>query len=310
MIETRPDILVLGGGGRAADAWLTGLLAGIEDASGFELSGCDYFVGTSAGSVVAARLVAGERLRRPVLNEAATAARHAQAPRPSAFTNWALALGGPAASVGVRVTTAPAAAARAAVLRIASSRGRAPLGPLPWTPSSSSPRKAGGESEAGGGAGAGDAPWDGRLRVVAVERRSGRRVVFGSPGAPDASVGEAVQASCSVPLMFGPTVIGGHEYVDGGVWSLTNADVAPAARGAHVLLLAPTASLYGPLNPVLRAASRAAYLVEASVLTARGARVRAVTPDRDAAAAVGRELMSNARLAQILAAGYRQGSAL
>ena len=121
---------------------------------------------------------------------------------------------------------------------------------------------------------------------------------------------QAVQASCSVPLMFGPTEIGGHEYVDGGVWSLTNADVAPATRGAHVLLLAPTASLHGPLNPLLRTASRAAYLVEASVLTGRGARVRSLAPDREAAAAIGRELMSGARLAEILAAGYRQGSAL
>jgi NTE family protein len=145
---------------------------------------------------------------------------------------------------------------------------------------------------------------------VAVERRSGRRVVFGSPGAPDATIAQAVQASCSVPLMFGPTVIGGHEYVDGGVWSLTNADVAPATRGAHVLLLGPTASLHGPLNPFLRAASRAAYLVEASALSGRGARVRALTPDREAAAAIGRELMSGARFTEILAAGYRQGLAL
>jgi NTE family protein len=134
--------------------------------------------------------------------------------------------------------------------------------------------------------------------------------VFGSPGAPDASVAQAVQASCSVPFIFSPTVIGGHEYVDGGVWSLTNGDVAPAARGAHLLLLAPTAGLYGPLNPLLRTASRAAYLVEASVLSARGARVRAVTPGRQAAAAIGRELMSGARVEAILAAGYRQGLAL
>jgi NTE family protein len=110
--------------------------------------------------------------------------------------------------------------------------------------------------------------------------------------------------------MFGPTVIGGHEYVDGGVWSLTNADVAPAARGAHVLLLAPTASLYGPLNPLLRAGSRAAYLVEASVLTARRAHVQMVAPDHDSAAAIGRELMASEPMAAILAAGYRQGLAL
>lgn len=301
-METRPDILVLGGGGRAGDAWMTGVLAGIEDASGFTLSGCDYFVGTSAGSIVATRLVAGEKLRRPVMDDASPAGAQ-RAPEPSAFTNWALALAGPAASVGMRAATRPTAFARSVALRYASSGDRAPIGPVL---SSRRPTSA----AAGGGKAAADLPWDGRLRVVAVERRSGRRVVFGSPGAPTATVAQAVQASCSVPVMFGPTVIGGHEYVDGGVWSLTNGDVAPAARGAHLLLLAPTASLYGPLNPLLRTASRAAYLVEASVLSARGARVRAVTPGREAAAAIGRELMSGARVKAILAAGYRQGLAL
>ena len=38
---------------------MTGVLAGIEDATGFDLRGCEYFVGTSAGSIVAAHLVAG-----------------------------------------------------------------------------------------------------------------------------------------------------------------------------------------------------------------------------------------------------------
>jgi NTE family protein len=286
-MQTRPDILVLGGGGRAADAWLTGVLAGIEDASGFELSGCDYFVGTSAGSVVAARLVAGLRLARPAL-DASDVATAQRAPKPNAFANWALALGGPVASIGLRATTTPGALARRTLLRAARAE-RETLGPM--------------LAQA-------DLPWDGRLRVVAVERRNGRRVVFGAPGAPDATVDQAVQASCSVPLMFGPTVIDGVEYVDGGVWSITNADVAPAARGAQVLVLAPTASLHGPLNPAFRAASRAAALVEASALTARQANVRRVAPDRDAARAIGRALMSSARLPEILAAGYRQGLAL
>jgi len=307
-MQTRPDILVLGGGGRAADAWLTGVLAGIEDASGFELSSCDYFVGTSAGSVVAARLSAGQPLSRPVLDDADAPAPQL-APEPSALTDWALALAGPFASLGLRIGTPPAAAARALGLRLLP-HGRAPIGPLLADESPSSASRVADESVAGGVGAAAATPWDGRLRIVAVARRSGRRVVFGSPGAPDASVGQAVRASCSVPLMFGPAVIDGVEYVDGGVWSLTNADVAPAARGAHVLLLSPTASLHGPLNAAFRAASRAAQLVEASALTARRADVRSVAPDRDSAAAIGRALMSSARLPEILAAGYRQGLAL
>ena len=45
----RPDVLVLGGGGVLGEAWMMGVLAGIEDATGFDLRDCEYFVGTSAG---------------------------------------------------------------------------------------------------------------------------------------------------------------------------------------------------------------------------------------------------------------------
>ena len=62
---SRPDVLVLGGGGVLGETWLMGALAGIEDATGLDLRGCEYFVGTSAGSIVAAHLVAGRRPRRP-----------------------------------------------------------------------------------------------------------------------------------------------------------------------------------------------------------------------------------------------------
>src|SRR6202007_1554232 len=97
--------------------------------------------------------------------------------------------------------------------------------------------------------------FDGRLRVAAVDRRSGRRVVFGSPGAPAATVAQALSASCALPVVFAPAVIGGREYVDGAVWSPTTADVAPASRDAEVLILAAMASLYGPFNAPVRAAS-------------------------------------------------------
>src|SRR5438270_403470 len=80
-------------------------------------------------------------------------------------------------------------------------------------------------------------------RVATADGRSARRVVFGSPRSPSASVSEAVAASCTVPWLFAPVEIEGTEYVDGGVWSPTNLDAAPAGRGAHVLCLNPTASL-------------------------------------------------------------------
>ncbi|MDX6733385.1 MAG: hypothetical protein QOC54_3333, partial [Baekduia sp.] len=60
----RPDVLVLAGGGIVGEAWMHGVLAGIEDGAGVDLRETEAFVGTSAGSIVAARLAAGRRPRR------------------------------------------------------------------------------------------------------------------------------------------------------------------------------------------------------------------------------------------------------
>src|ERR1700704_6249923 len=56
---TPPDVLVLGGGGVLGEAWMMGVLAGVEDATGFDLRECEFFVGTSAGSIASAPLGAG-----------------------------------------------------------------------------------------------------------------------------------------------------------------------------------------------------------------------------------------------------------
>jgi NTE family protein len=50
--------LVLGGGGVAGIAWMTGLLAGLADA-GQDVTGADLLVGTSAGAAVAAQVGSG-----------------------------------------------------------------------------------------------------------------------------------------------------------------------------------------------------------------------------------------------------------
>src|SRR5215207_3359025 len=61
----RPDILVLAGGGGPGEAWMTGVLGGIEERAGVDFRAVESFVGTSAGSIVAAGLAAGRSPRRP-----------------------------------------------------------------------------------------------------------------------------------------------------------------------------------------------------------------------------------------------------
>ena len=54
-----PDVLVLGGGGILGEVWMSAVLAGVDTSAGFDACGCDCYIGTSAGSIVAASLVAG-----------------------------------------------------------------------------------------------------------------------------------------------------------------------------------------------------------------------------------------------------------
>jgi NTE family protein len=287
MVE-RPDILVLGGGGRQGEAWMTGLLAGLEDAHELDFGGCEYYIGTSAGAVVATRLAIGQPLRRPAGKAPAGAGAGDGRPAPEWVVDLALALAAPFARFGLRLGRPAGELLRGAALRALPVTAAA----LPDFSGAFPPESM---------------KFDGRLRLAAVDRSAGRRVVFGAPGAPPATVPQALAASCALPLIFEPAVIAGHEYIDGAIWSPTNADVAPAHRGSNVLVIAPMASLHGPFNSPVRAASRATMLLEASALRARGARVRIITPDRSSATSIGRDLMDGRRLPATNAAGYAQG---
>jgi NTE family protein len=302
-MQSRPDVLVLGVGGVLGEAWMTGVLAGIEDATGFDLRGCEHFVGTSAGSIVAARLVAGSSPARPVASgrdlepahsappPAGLGAAAAQAARRAGAL--ALAASAPFTSIALGIAAPGGALMRAALLSRLP-RPRQTLRPL---------RE---EIERSG------ATFDGRLRVVAVDRGSGRRVVFGRPQAPAATVGEAVVASCTVPWLFAPVWIDGREYVDGGVWSPTNLDVAPAGRDTHVLCLNATAGITGThsLVTAVRGVARSAVSLEATILRRRGVEIQTVIPDAESAATMGSDFMKREPRGRVLAAGYRQGLAL
>ena len=285
-----PDLLVLAAGGVVGEAWMTGVLAGIEDGAGVDLRRVEGFVGTSAGAMVATRLAAGERPRRPP--------GRAQAPGPGeadarglgllrSAARWGWAATAPLAPVATALAAPGGAFARSALLARAPDSGRR-LSRLHAEIESLGVR------------------FDGRLRLCCVDKRSGRRVVFGAPGAAAASVADAVTASCAIPWVFAPVRIGDRDYVDGGVWSVTNLDASPARRDTEVLCLDPTAVL----RSVLRQALRLAVSVELQILRGRGARVHHVVPDADSAAAMGADFMAPGPTADALTEGYRQGRTL
>jgi len=299
----RPDALVLGGGGVLGEAWMTAVLAGLADAAGFDPRECGGYVGTSAGSIVAAALAAGVEPRsrlgelpeQPSVPTPAVTADESLAGR---TLDFGLAVGrtaaAPLAVLGLRSSEAGGAVLRRAALSRVPA-GRRSLAHL------------GRELERAG------ARWDGRLSVAAVELESGRRVMFGEPGAPQASVGAAVEASCAIPGVFRPIVVGGRSYVDGGAWSPTNMDRAPAGRGTRVLCLNPTGSMRSSLaTPIggFGLLSRSLAALEALALERRGARVTTVSPDRPSLAAMGANLMDPGPRSRVIAAGLAQGLAL
>ena len=112
-----------------------------------------------------------------------------------------------------------------------------------------------------------------------------------------------------MPWLFAPVEIGGREYVDGGVWSPTNLDAAPAGRDTHVLCLNPTASLAAIAHAAHRDAQRRPLggLDRGLALRRRGAAVRTMAPNAECAAAMGSNFMDQEPRARVLAAGYRQG---
>ena len=134
------------------------------------------------------------------------------------------------------------------------------------------------------------------VRIVAVDRSSGRRAVFGSR--PADRLPAAVAASCAIPGWFAPVHIAGHDYIDGGVHSVFNLDVAAEGKAATIVVLSAMSGSvplsFGPawlgmrifrgtvgiqLGREVRAARRA------------GSTVDVIEPGADEVLAMGRDLM-------------------
>jgi NTE family protein len=139
--------------------------------------------------------------------------------------------------------------------------------------------------------------WPSRaLKVTAVEARTGEFAVFDSDG--DASLVDAVGASCAVPGVWPPVTIGERRFMDGGMRTIANADLA--ARYERVVIVAPVLVGIGFMASPRR---------QAAALTAAGARVALVRPDRAAARAIGRNVLDVSRRAAAATAGEAQAAA-
>lgn len=213
MTPDGPVGLVLGGGGIAGIAWHAGVLCGLAEA-GVDLPGAARIVGTSAGATVAVQVASGLTARELVDRQLDPA--------------WAASELTPALSVPelwermapIYTESADDDERRRRLCRLALDADTV-AEPLRW--------QAIAARLVGSGWG------DGRVSVVACDAATGARRVFDATSGVD--VVDAVTASSAVPGVWPPATIGGHRYVDGGIWSATNADLATGC--GVVVVLAP-----------------------------------------------------------------------
>lgn len=262
--------LVLGGGGFTGVSWMWGVLRGLAD-HGVDLAGADLIVGTSAGAVVGTQVAAGLDVEQryaaqlvPLDGEVAVAL-----PRLTLLRFGVALLGGTPEQVRRRI-------------------GRIALR-APTVPEEERLRLI--------GAALGVADWPERaLKVTAVDAVTGEFRAFDrASGVP---LRQAVSASCAVPGVWPPITAGGRRYVDGGLRSAANADLA--AGYERVVVLAPSTRGLGPIVAVERQVAE----------LRRRARVVQVSPDEGARAAIGGNPLDPSRRPLAARAGRAQAAAV
>ncbi|WP_280420474.1 patatin-like phospholipase family protein [Nocardia carnea] len=259
--------LVLGGGGPVGITWLAGLTHGLRSA-GIDLARADRIIGTSAGAVVGSAIAAGTDLSSLLTPRPATAEPAAAAP---------------AHDYGVllEITTLLRAVDQDRDL-VLQRVGELALGADTGDPAEHIQRI---------GALVDFADWpDHDLLVTSIDIGSGALTAWTRDDA--ATLVQALAASTAVPGVFPPIEIAGRHYIDGGVRSTINADLAVGYDA--VVILEPLAHLY----PRTRADR-----------DLRAAREVTIAPDEIAVAAFGPDLFGAAALVPSYESGLRQAAA-
>jgi len=285
--------LVLGGGGAAGNAWEIGVIAGLAEAGVDMTATADLVVGTSAGATAAAHVRSGIR---PAELLASVLSAPGQPVGPNRERPPSL----PMATVFERMRAIGAAATSATDLQRAMGtfglESDALLGP------GAEQRRA---------AVAARLPrreWPERpMIVVAVNAHTGELAAFDRDSGVD--LVDAVTASTAAPGLVPTVSINGARYIDGGVRSLDNADLASGY--ANVVVLSPLSGRNG-LRPEgqfegLRRFPGADLASQVERLRKGGSRVEVITPDADSRTAMGTNQMDPATRIPAARAGFDQG---
>lgn len=291
--------LVLGAGGVAGGAFHAGVLAALEEATGWGPRHARIVVGTSAGSVTGASLRAGLSATdmlaraedRPLSAAGARVLRNVRTPGP----------------IGRRPPSRQGNLPSQVVTTMARAAAR-PLSVRPWALLASLLPEGTVSTGLISNSIDGMFPRDRwpaeALWVCAVHQSDGRRIVFGRDAARP-PLANAVAASCAIPAFFNPATIDGEAYIDGGVHSPTNADVLrSSADDLDLVLVSSPMSISGRrlslgTDQAVRRWSGSLLDAEAVRLRRRGLHVLAFQPTADDAAVMGLNAMDPSRRAPI-----------
>ena len=280
--------LVLSGGGPVGIAWEAGLLAGLAE-NGVDLGQADYVVGTSAGSFVGAQIAMGRspaKLVEAILAEAQnTPARTSTASGPAPdlqtlFKHMQEAMAGvrPAhevrAQIGAYALQAQTMSEDAFITNFGQSFS-----------------------------GLAEDAWPERnYACTAVDAVDGSFMIWNKESR--VGVTRAVASSCSVPGIFPPITINGRRYIDGGMRSFANADLA---KGYDVVVVVAVRG--NAAQDPISAAFQRILEKELQELRDSGSQVELIAPDAASVEAFGLNLMDFRRRPGSASAGFDQGRA-
>jgi len=246
--------LVLSGGGITGTAWELGVLFGLEEC-GVDVTDVELIVGTSAGSSVGAQITSGLSLEE--LYNLQLKPIHETLERPVDFDGHkfrqmmaAAIMSSPdsqtaRARIGEAALAAPTMSEEERLKMMAS---RLPV--HEWNPEI-------------------------KLIITAVDAETGEWVKFDRDSGVPLLL--AVSASSAVPGIYPPTTINGRRYIDGGMSSGTNADVAQGYQ--RVLIIAAEPSMIAPaMGPTMH---RISFNEEMDQLKQSGSHVKVLSPDEE-----------------------------
>jgi len=278
--EKPSKALVLSGGGITGTAWELGVLLGLEE-GGVKVTDVDLVVGTSAGSSVAAQITSGlpleelynlqlkpipETKERPVDFDGHEFRQMMAAAIMSSPDSQTARL-----RIGEAALNAPTMSEEERLEIMAS---RLPV--HEWNREK-------------------------KLIINAVDAQTGEWIKFSQDSGVPLLL--AVSASSAVPGVYPPTTINGRRYIDGGMSSGTNADVAQDYQKVLIIVAEPT--MVAPaMGPTMH---RITFQEEVKQLEESGSQVKVITPDEESLEAKGPNPLDAEFRSAAAEAGRKQG---